>query len=273
MLGLESPGRPYWHYEERYPTSPELDPRAYYARGNISFDFDQFGARWRSPTHRPLGKRFGLFLGDSFTYGFGLRFEDTFAHLAEPPNLPLLNLSRQGADVLESEKIFRASGLRPSVIFFGLNLNDLIGFPASYVVTNPRKFSSRLAGFLADEWDASAGRNRRLREILDPAGFEKDFFRQNFAALRRLNEGKIPFRVVVLPTFVDLKKDRLRPLYRGITQRLSAAGIKFIDISDGWTAYEDRDLWITPYDQHPNEIASRKIAERLRPFISAFREE
>jgi hypothetical protein len=290
MKGVKALGHPFWHYQEIYPLRPpEFDPRAYYAatKGVVDYFFDQHGARWTSNTARALGKNYGIVLGDSYAYGFGIRYEDSFVALAEKAlHLPLANLDQPSADVegaLRKQLHGTGARLKPKLILYGLHLNDVFRFPSDYLITNPLLTDSallrhsRLAEFAVKKWDALIERRRRIRELLNPASYEAYTFTANFAALEKMNAEararRAAFRVIILPLFVDVRQDTFRPLYNGVRERLERAGIAIIDLSDGWRQFADSDLWITPYDQHPNELANRLFAERLAQELRKLPEE
>jgi len=69
---------PYHSYQERVPL--RFDFHSYYAAtdGIICFHSNQFGARWITPNDQVLEANNILVLGDSFAYGHGLHYEDSF---------------------------------------------------------------------------------------------------------------------------------------------------------------------------------------------------
>jgi hypothetical protein len=62
---------------------------------------------------------------------------------------------------------------------------------------------------------------------------------------------------------VDLKKDTFQPLYRGIKKRFESSEIEYIDLTQCLSNFNDKDVWILPFDQHPNETANAVFAEVL----------
>jgi hypothetical protein len=71
---------PFHSMKDLYPL--QFDNRHYYQRsqGFIYYNFDQFGSRWlQSKTRDTTG--YNVFvLGDSFTLGYGLRYEDSYVY-------------------------------------------------------------------------------------------------------------------------------------------------------------------------------------------------
>lgn len=97
--------------------------------------------------------------------------------------------------------------------------------------------------------------------------FEETFFITKFKALVQLqntvkNKG-IPFYVILLSILVDLKKGTFRPLYDGTKKHLEAAKIAYLDLTPCLCNFDDRDVWILPFDQHPNAKANKIFANKL----------
>ena len=268
---------PFWHYQEIYPLNQ--DPRNYYAasKGVIPYYFDQFGGRWVRAEERKLKKKVALALGDSLTYGFGLRYEDSFLYLLSL-RIPLdfVNLARPAADAADSLRIYEkvSNKIPHDALVFGLHLNDLIEFPTSYVSDNAllnRRFflvsHSRALRFFLTKWDVVLGRPQRIQNIKEGASPQIPFYAHNLEALKQMQamaaKKKIPFRVIILPFLVDVQEKTFSETFARVKQSLAEAGIKYLDLSQGWDAFHDQELWITPFDQHPNEVANKLFAERL----------
>src|SRR5262249_39725340 len=79
-IGKSAFAEPFHSTMEVYPL--EFDSRHYYEKSNaiIRYDFDQFGSRWIRPESRGSAPYNVFVLGDSFTLGFGLRYEDTYIY-------------------------------------------------------------------------------------------------------------------------------------------------------------------------------------------------
>lgn len=267
-------------YSERVPL--EYDHQGYYApsKGVVRFHSNQLGARWTAPEEQPLTGRVVLVLGDSFTYGHGLRCEDTYVFRLQQQltgkGMPItfLNFAQRGTNakrnLLNYEEV-RERAIHQDVLY-GLNVNDLVWFPASHFVTNPLSIP-----WITGHWKGYAFvsgrvhrwliRKQRIRQLLSPSVFESDGFAANMEALVRLDRAAsangTPLRVALLPILVDLDRGTFHPLYDGIRERIEAEGIDVIDLTRCLDGREDRDLWILPFDQHPNAEANRVFAGHL----------
>jgi len=271
---------PFHSWTERF--DPELDVRGYYAKSDyrIEYLFDQLGARWRAAATRPLDGRVVVVLGDSFTYGSGLRYADTWVDQLERrlagdgAVTTFLDFAESAADSRRCLEIYEAldRSIAHEDVLYGLHLNDLVSFETSAVIRNEMLGTSldrhsRLVEFVLKRLNASIVRRSRLSELESLDVFERPRFRRNFPAVEALQraaeERGARFRVAMLPVLIDLETEGFRHVYDELARRLAARGIEVLDVTDAVRGRHESDLWILPVDQHPNEIASALFAERL----------
>ena len=273
---------PFYSMQELYPL--QFDQRRYYKKseGIIRYDFNQIGSRWVRAEEQSTNGYNVFVLGDSFTLGFGLRYEDTYIYRTQDrlnqKGIPInfWNFSRPAANSKQCLSIYQkcAKRIDHQVILYGLHLNDLIEFQTNYVVnletsriTRALARRSRLFYFLLKTKNTYLDRKRRIMELTSRAVFDKPYFHENIQAIVSLKEeaekDRKEFRVVVLPILVDLNQDTFRPLYQGIVKNLKDRGIRFFDLTSSVRASRDSDYWILPFDQHPNEKANEIFANQL----------
>jgi lysophospholipase L1-like esterase len=279
-IGNEQPYSPYSTYKERVPL--QFDHHFYYAPtdGIVCFHSNQFGARWIEPADQPLEASSVLVLGDSFTYGHGLHYEDTFVYrlqrkLEEGSNrISFLNFAKRGTDAEEILNIYRRfkDTVPHDAVLYGLHINDLVAFTTSYIITNPLAVPwiverSKGFDFIAKSIHKLLIRRYRIKQLTDPLLFEEPNFVNKLNALVMLNEAAknngVRFYVALLPILVDLKKDTFHPLYDGIRRALDDHKIEYFDLTESLSGFDDRDVWVLPFDQHPNEKANKVFADRL----------
>ena len=144
-------------------TRSQYDHDGYYARtgGAVDYHFDQTGGRWIEPTTRDLEGDVGVVVGDSFTFGFGVRYDGAYVSKLEQAlqarglHRHFLNFATPGADALTASGTYLAvrDGQPHDLVLYGLHLNDLIHFPTSYVAmvgqTRDTMGGSRLLGFVS----------------------------------------------------------------------------------------------------------------------------
>ncbi|MFN7974695.1 MAG: hypothetical protein U0166_20490 [Acidobacteriota bacterium] len=267
-------------YREVYPL--RFDARGYYAitEGAIDFHFDQLGGRWIEPAIRDLDAHTTIALGDSFTLGAGLRYEDTYIYRTErllDGHPRFVNLARPGADATTCLEVYRdhAGAIAHEHVLYGLNLNDLIRFVTSSIATSSPAPSvwgdlaarSRLAGFVFARAARARDRARKIRELASPAMLRTLYFQRNLAAVRALDDESrrhgACLVVAILPILVDVKRETFAPTYAAIKDQVEACGIRVVELTRAVPALPDPDLWIMPFDQHPNEVAHAGFARAL----------
>lgn len=277
LVGERRHGVPAHSYREIYPL--QFDGDGYYGRsdGAVDYHFDQLGGRWIDAAPRDLQGFVALAVGDSFTLGFGLRYEDAYPYRLEQAlqaqgrDRHVVNLAQPGADTRRALAIYLAARDRQphDLLLYGLHLNDFIAFPTSAVAMSGWRSGgggSRLLGFVRRTLAQRAERRAMIAELTDPRQVDRPQFRDNLAAVEALRHAAaargVRFAVVLLPILVDLRAGTFEPVYAEIRQALAERGIEVIDLSrsvDG----RDSDYWILPFDQHPNARANAAFAERL----------
>jgi len=271
---------PFYTYRERIPT--RFDTRGYYAPsgGVVSFHSNQFGARWIKPTDQDVADSSVFVVGDSFTYGHALHYEDAFIyrvqeHLGQQGRrVSFLNFAERGADsrqVLATYLRFQSS-VRHNVVLYGLHVNDLVNFSTSSAITNLLAVPwlvQRSKGFyfLTEGIEKHWFREYKIGRMTSPSRFTKGFFTENLDAILKLRDATeqhhARFIVVVLPILLDIEKGTFNPLYRGIAARLAEHGIDYVDLTGNLKGHREEDLWVLPFDQHPNNTANEIFAEGL----------
>ena len=274
--------QPYYSMKELYPL--QFDPRHYYrkSQGIIRYDFNQFGSRWLRPEKQDTNGFNVFVLGDSFTMGFGLRYEDTYIYRTQKQlnkqgiNINFWNFAMPAAESRMCLSVYQkcANRINHQFVLYGLHLNDLIEFPTSYVINlDTSRISralarrSRLYYFILKTKNTYIDRKRRIQELTSPARFDRPYFRENLQAILSLKQecvrGHKEFRIVLLPILVDLNQDTFRPVYQNIMKILKSRGTDFFDLRSCIRSSRDSDYWILPFDQHPNEKANEIFANRL----------
>jgi len=267
---------PYW-----------FDKRLYYApsQGRIDYHFDSLGARTAGPAAQPPSGPSIVVVGDSLTFGFGLRFEDSYPRLVEKclrsrgTGVSLLNFARPGWNAVDSARQYaRVRDWVPHrMLIYGLHLNDLINFPTSQLAAASGKEHPGFLSFsafyrFADEaLKRRRERRRIIGEILGHRGLDDELARMNLAAIRDMkalaDEKHADFLVLILPVLIDLGNYPFKPIHRRLAEVLRKEGIDFLDVTPAFARKKAERLWILPFDQHPNETATPIIADELCEFL------
>lgn len=230
------------------------------------------------------GTRRILCLGDSFTFGEGVREEDTWPRQVEKilgQGNEVINAGIQGYD-LEREAIYLllyGRQLDPDVVVLGFFLNDLmpfqetIGFHTSAVSeeTPPSRmarvsklwallegrhvakgqqieyFEALRQSFSSEKWEQQRIRLGRFREMADHDGFE--------------------ILVLLFPLLYELDDYPFADIHQQVSAAFEEAGVSVIDLLGSYRSYSGQELWVHPIDPHPNEIAQGIAAEQVAKWL------
>lgn len=298
------------------------DPRGYFGPGgeithvtnSLGFRGPEFPAQKKEQSVRMA------FLGDSFTFGEGVRFEDTYPERTavllnqkfarEGVLFESLNFGVGGYNTVQEWELLErtVAGFSPDILVVGYALNDAepelfrmdpatqewerrqreqVVHEGVADLPAPGSFWSR-ARILRCLW--------RINETRDLSRKMTDFYHALYDAdknpawesnrkslgeiLRVCVDRKVHCYVVLFPLIYQLN-DRypFREVHARIRAEVAGRGagyIHFIDLFDHFKGRRERDLWVHPTDQHPNEIAhaiaahvlAERIAETAIPFKS-----
>ena len=284
----------------RIPFVYDGDPRGYFGAGG-TVEHPTNAAGFRGPefqTEKPPGTLRIAFLGDSFTFGEGVRFKDTYAErtaalLAERCDSPVesLNFAVGGYNTTLERQLFerRVLGYAPDVVVLGFVLND--AEPALY-----RRHPSGGIARLDRDADRIEGREprppeggvyrlrsaqlvwkalSRRKRTDDTVAYYRDLYeeyeegwqasRRALAEIGELCRARgIPLVVLVFPILVEL--DGAYPfedVHARVRRAVEQIGATCVDLLETFRGLDAQALWVHPTDQHPNDEAHGLAARRL----------
>jgi lysophospholipase L1-like esterase len=230
--------------------------------------------------------------GDSFTYGFGVKFEDIFLRRLERSlngrggrRVEVINGARGAANTRQEYEWLKDEGVKysPDLILVVFFFNDATGLPTNPLITRYRSsprpgeellFRSRLYRFVRDRWLKAAVTRATLRE------YKEAFFdnaprwrecRESMLAIRRLSEERGARLVfAVFPVLYDLDDDHfLREEHDAVVAFLRENGIETHTLLPAFLDYDgpEESLWVHPADSHPNAISHAIAAESLSAYL------
>ena len=237
------------------------------------------------PDEVPPGVRRILCLGDSFTFGEGVRENDAWPLQLERllPGTQVINAGIQGSDLDREGLLLFLYGRRfkPAVVVIGFFMNDAMPFGRTVehraLLTEPADDLSWLArrsalwGFFERRRIAAERTARYLEELRD--SFNGDRWKAMSARIPRFREmadhDGFTILTVVFPLLYKLGDDY--PLQReqaAVVKAFRDAGIETIDLRESYRAYDAEALWVHPLDPHPNPLAHRIAAEQVARALS-----
>lgn len=276
---------------------PRPLPRGGYpvVRGGASFRPEN-SAGYRDVEHtkkKPPGVHRAVFLGDSFTYGAGVLFDDAYGRrvargLTEDRGEPweAVVLAVPGIATSREAEIARdeAFAYEPDLLFLGYVLNDAeaSGAAEQRRADEWRAETSRpdarpafwrrsaLFSLVADRLRATRENRARIANYLALYEDDQPGYRavvkglQDIAALA--HEHKVPLIVAVFPLFGN-PLDRAYPfesIHRKLAEVCRPLGVLFVDLLPYYRGVDWKLLVVEGgADEHPNEVAHRIAAEAL----------
>jgi len=277
---------------------PEIDSMFEMAQANVRgrrsgvlFETNSHG--FRGPERRvkrpPSTTRIAI-AGDSIAMGEGVEYEDSYGARLERALVPrsrghryeVLNVSLSGLNTIWAMRRLKTHGLKfqPQIVVYGYTLNDIESehyrrsVDQSFI--DPRRFQSARLHL----WRLLGPRWASLQELLwAPKGSYVHELRDNYyhnpeawalveAGLDDLAELTTELEACTV-LFVHTRLNSLGFLhpYHEIYERVIAAGSERgfhgVNSYSLFAGQWDRELWIRPFDTHPNAEGHRLLSEAL----------
>jgi hypothetical protein len=245
------------------------------------------------PVEKPAGVKRLVSLGDSFAWGAGIEFDDTYGQRLERL-LPrrrrepweVVQLALPGMTTVDQASQLVEEGLAygPDVVLLGYVLNDSEDNDAAEA-RRAREWAderrekrepgwadrSALVRLVGGRIRATLENRRRITGYLSMYRADAPGWRRGQEALRligaRCREAGVPFVVAIFPLFGNRLDDQGYPfgeIHAKVREAASAAGAKVVDLRPAYRAVRP-DLLVVDgaADEHPNEIAHRIAADVL----------
>jgi len=274
------------------------------AAGRVPVHINAAGIRDRDDITqaKPTGERRLLCLGDSFTFGWGVRDEDGWVRLLETQlrsggnDVRTVNCGAAGAlcvDEYEYGLMHRFGAFQPNAVLVTLCLNDLLPSSGLCLVDPVRPTGVRLLdlaraalGRTALDLDPARDWVGELLALSKEAGEAAGYYGTDapFEAmwsqgtpqrsLRRMaawcKERNIPLLVALWPFLQGLGPARHYPfarMHQLVAADCAEAGIPFLDLLPALQGTPMERLWVTPADMHANPTAQRLVLPHLENFV------
>lgn len=282
------------------------NPRGYFDADNgVPMKINSLGLRGPEISEKkPPGTFRLLGVGDSFTFGVGVRDADTFLRRLEkslnanPPSehkFEVLNAGTQGYNTRDEILYLehRWLALDADLVLISFYLNDAYADEAflnngqglGIYLKEPQGLArySRVLDFLQYNYRAREVR-QTMRDYYSQHFFAKprQFFRSTGSlradwhmsraalehAVKLSGQHKFQLVLVIFPEFQDL--DGVYPfeaVHDLVRTACESMGLPVLDLLDTFRGRRDRDLWVHPSDHHPNEIAHAMAAKAIETFL------
>lgn len=272
-------------------------------QGRVLNHINASGIRERAKiTHeKPAGQRRIVCIGDSFTFGWGIRPEDGWVRMLEDDlrkdkgDVRTVNCGASGTVCVDEYWYglkHRFHKFEPDAVIMTLCLNDLVGSHGlSFIVpiNTGVKLLDLAKGALGyhpldlnpdDNWaqwllDLPEKEGLALGLYNPDRPFEAMWSQEvpqesMRAAKAWCDKRKIPFMVVIWPFLQGLGPGKYYPfqkLHDLVAADCEAAGIPLLDVLPALKDTPQEDLWVTPADPHPNPFAQCLTLPRIAEFV------
>ena len=286
--GIHFQFRPNTQFYLRY----DSNPRGYFdAASGLPYRINEHG--FRGPgfsADKPDGVFRVMLLGDSFTFGEGVRFEDTFAVALERrlrvglPEVEVLNLGVSSWNTQDELRYLSRAGHRfdPDLVLVVFVLNDanyaggldlFENFRARYEASGLLK-NSYLASYVFAAVAREIGGRRYVEGLVGSALDEPKLWQISFGMLSRMKalsqKMGARFGVVIFPFMYQLDESHpFSPLHELVRHYCEEEEIPVLDLLTAFRGQPYLDLWVHPSDQHPNEKGHAIAAEAMANFLVA----
>jgi lysophospholipase L1-like esterase len=265
------------------------NPRGYFdADGTLTYRINSLGFRGPETTReRPAGIFRILGVGDSFTFGTGVRQEHTFlARLAErleqdqPGRCEVLNLGVMGYNTPQELALLDHVGreLDPQLVVVCMFLNDMQGGGTHelFNVDAKRRGLARHS-MLADRIVWMLQRRRQIADLTasyhasfapDSAGWQRA---QHLLVeeRERLEARGTKLVLMIFPVLWDLGAGYpFKAPHATVSAFAKENAIPVLDLLGAFEGHDGPELWVHATNQHPNEEGHRIAGDALYDFLT-----
>lgn len=232
-----------------------------------------------------------LFLGDSFTYGVGVEYDDIYTTYlgrllsAKGYNCFIKNTGICGNDFIPIKDTYykEVKKKRYDFVVYAFVLNDfgLDGFKNIYgydLIDKDNNIDTqysllrercRTYNFIINCLQKINLHSTTIKEY--KKSFEdknaKEYFKQISKMHEEMLENGQEFVIMLFPILYSFKKYPFKEMHDRLRKFCERENIAFIDLLPYFESYKDKDLWIHPNDHHPNDLAHKITAEVLYDFF------
>ncbi|MFT5287425.1 MAG: lysophospholipase L1-like esterase [Planctomycetota bacterium] len=246
------------------------------------------------PIQKPAGELRVLAIGDSFTFAQGCRAEDGWTEVLEEMlreetggPVQVMNAGFTGGGSWPQEYapwvLAHALSFEPDLVIYGMCLNDIDRrvpmLAYASIWDRPKLWGKPWLGGISEALTYfQRGQQQRVFEKepvdlslllqADPSNWNA-----NQVALRSIHEylesAEIPFTLAIFPMLSMLgDKYPYKGLHSAVAEFCETEQIDYLDLYAPFHTLEDRELWVHPFDQHPNPVGHRIFAEEIYAHIA-----
>jgi hypothetical protein len=267
------------------------DPRGYFDDGaTLTYRTNSLGFRGpETSLKKPTGTFRIVGLGDSFTFGTGVRQEDTFLAVLEKTlnatrghiSFEVINFGVMGFNTTHEVSLLQHIGVTydPDAVVICFFLNDADGCGTHEIFNAATKQDipfwrrhSRLLDYIATRFE----RRLAVRSLVE--SYHNSFRDDSIgwiSAQRALKKAKAISKqhgfhlvLMIFPVLWNLSESYpFVDIHDTIVSFSERSLIPVLDLLPAFNGFDGPELWVHPNNQHPNERAHKIAAQALHRFI------
>ncbi len=283
------------------------NPRGYFSENEVVHSTNSWGFRGKEFSFSKTSAIRIAFLGDSFTFGEGVKYEDTYPEKSaellnrkygsENISFESYNFGVGGYNTQQSLFLLENLALktRPDIIVLGYTLNDaepelFYINPAGAVARRPRETgipeglpdqnppeslpdfrTARAAWKLLKSSEISRQTADYYNSLYESDNPDWKATKESLKKLGRIcTENQVHCFILIFPVLYQLDENYpFRELHELAGNEISGNYTHLVDLFPYLKGRKDTELWVHPTDQHPNEIVHAIAAEALAGAIAA----
>jgi len=231
-----------------------------------------------------------LVIGDSFTFGQGVKHQDIYTSRLEKfleqrygRTIGVKNCGKPGYDI---EEIFNSlerefSEQAYPLVLYGFVLNDF-GLPeehkiigSDYIDLNngENAYNSWRKTFATLNFVLHKSEQYRLSQTTTELyldAYRGEWAENKFKLLERMNafikDRKAVLIIILFPLLYDFDHYPFQEVHDKIHVFCMEKNIRLLDLLPVFSEYQAEDLWVHPIDHHPNELAHELTADAVSQF-------
>jgi len=231
-----------------------------------------------------------LALGDSFTMGQGVRYEDTYVRRLETllakggKDLGIENTGSPGYELEEICTVYAmcSAEWRYPLVIYGFVLNDF-GLPGEESIIGSDFIDFNNGGYQYDPWRTRYASVNFVHRCLERIRLDRMTRRSYLEAFKGRNaNGKFELLgelngnigaqggelvIVLFPLLHEFHDYPFHEIHDKVCAFCLSNDILLLDLLPAFSEHKAESLWVHPTDYHPNEIAHRIAAEEIHAFL------
>lgn len=287
------------------------NPRGYFRKNNeVVHSTNKYGFRGLDfELNKAKDTYRVIILGDSFTFGEGVYFEDIFSQRMATrlkgqrqisnKKVEVINLGVGGYNTQQEWMLLKnfAAQLDPDFVILQFALNDAEPYlfypfddglkrrereadaPMNYGDTGSAPLPIKVSRLNKLIWQIHQSKKTNDKLVSHYLNLYEDSnpdwqeTKKIFAYLKKYSEGNnVPFLVVTFPLLYQLNDNYpFSIIHKKLTAELEKNHLNYIDLLSNLKNKRDRELWVYPTDQHPNEVVHRIAADEIVKKIAVYR--